>query len=135
MRCPRPRSAPRSKCWPATASKPSSSRDDGVTPTPVISRAILVYNRGRKEHLADGIVMFDLAEVVDLRGRIEAMFRGDKINVSEGRAVLHTALRAPKGASILVDKVARQDRAAHKLHQLAAATNRPPPLTHGDASS
>src|SRR5437764_10698827 len=32
-------------------------RDDGVTPTPVISRAILVYNRGRKEHLADGIVI------------------------------------------------------------------------------
>jgi phosphoglucomutase len=32
-------------------------RDDEVTPTPVISRAILVYNRGRKEHLADGIVI------------------------------------------------------------------------------
>ena len=32
-------------------------RDDGVTPTPVISRAILVYNRNRKEHLADGIVI------------------------------------------------------------------------------
>jgi phosphoglucomutase len=32
-------------------------RDDGITPTPVISRAILVYNRGRKEHLADGIVI------------------------------------------------------------------------------
>jgi phosphoglucomutase len=32
-------------------------RDDKVTPTPVISRAILVYNRGRKEHLADGIVI------------------------------------------------------------------------------
>ena len=32
-------------------------REDGVTPTPVISRAILVYNRGRKEHLADGIVI------------------------------------------------------------------------------
>src|SRR5262249_3923325 len=32
-------------------------RDEGVTPTPVISRAILVYNRGRKDHLADGIVI------------------------------------------------------------------------------
>lgn len=32
-------------------------REDGVTPTPVISRAILVYNRGRKEHFADGIVV------------------------------------------------------------------------------
>src|SRR5271165_6392583 len=32
-------------------------QDDGVTPTPVISRAILVHNRGRKDHLADGIVV------------------------------------------------------------------------------
>jgi phosphoglucomutase len=32
-------------------------RDDGVTPTPVISRAILVYNRGRRDHLADGIII------------------------------------------------------------------------------
>src|SRR4051812_41809426 len=32
-------------------------RDDGVTPTPVISRAIIVYNRGRKSGLADGIVI------------------------------------------------------------------------------
>ncbi len=32
-------------------------RDDGVTPTPVISRAVLVYNRGRESHLADGIVI------------------------------------------------------------------------------
>jgi len=32
-------------------------KDDGFTPTPVVSRAILVYNRNRKEHLADGIVI------------------------------------------------------------------------------
>src|SRR4029078_10463566 len=32
-------------------------RDDGVTPTPVISRAIVVYNRGRTSHLADGVVI------------------------------------------------------------------------------
>jgi glucose-6-phosphate isomerase len=44
-----------------------------------------------------------LAEQCDLRGRIDAMFRGDKINVTEKRAVLHVALRAPKGASIAVD--------------------------------
>jgi glucose-6-phosphate isomerase len=48
-------------------------------------------------------LLFELAEAVDLRGRIDAMFRGDKINVSEHRAVLHVALRAPRGASILVD--------------------------------
>ena len=39
------------------ASQTIIQRDDGVTPTPVISRAILVHNRGRKEHLADGIVI------------------------------------------------------------------------------
>src|SRR5262249_318450 len=38
-----------------------------------------------------------------LRERIDAMFSGQRINVSENRAVLHTALRAPKGASIRVD--------------------------------
>src|SRR5262245_50316887 len=38
-----------------------------------------------------------------LRGKIDAMFRGDKINLTEDRAVLHVALRAPRGASILVD--------------------------------
>ena len=48
-------------------------------------------------------LLLDLAEAVGLRAKIDAMFRGEKINVSEGRAVLHVALRAPKGASILVD--------------------------------
>src|SRR5271168_3049707 len=48
-------------------------------------------------------LLLDLAEAVDLRGRIDAMFRGEKINASEQRAVLHVALRAPRGASILVD--------------------------------
>jgi glucose-6-phosphate isomerase len=44
-----------------------------------------------------------LADESGLRARIDAMFRGEKINVSEGRAVLHVALRAPRGASIVVD--------------------------------
>ena len=44
-----------------------------------------------------------LAEQSGLRERIEAMFRGEKINVTENRAVLHVALRAPKGMSIAVD--------------------------------
>jgi glucose-6-phosphate isomerase len=44
-----------------------------------------------------------LAEESGLRARIDAMFRGEKINVTENRAVLHVALRAPKGASIMVD--------------------------------
>jgi glucose-6-phosphate isomerase len=44
-----------------------------------------------------------LAEESDLRGRIDAMFRGERINVTERRAVLHVALRAPRGTSIVVD--------------------------------
>ena len=48
-------------------------------------------------------LLVELAEQSGLRARIDAMFRGDKINVTEDRAVLHVALRAPRGASILVD--------------------------------
>jgi glucose-6-phosphate isomerase len=48
-------------------------------------------------------LLLDLAQESGLRERIDAMFRGDKINITENRAVLHVALRAPKDASILVD--------------------------------
>ena len=48
-------------------------------------------------------LLVQVAEESDLRERIEAMFRGEKINVTENRAVLHVALRAPREASILVD--------------------------------
>jgi len=48
-------------------------------------------------------LLLALAEDRGLRARVDAMFRGDKINVTEKRAVLHVALRAPRGASILVD--------------------------------
>jgi glucose-6-phosphate isomerase len=48
-------------------------------------------------------LLFQLAEESGLPSRIKAMFRGEKINVTENRAVLHTALRAPRDASIVVD--------------------------------
>ncbi len=48
-------------------------------------------------------LLAELAEEAGLRDRIDAMFRGDKINVTEKRAVLHVALRAPRDASIIVD--------------------------------
>jgi glucose-6-phosphate isomerase len=48
-------------------------------------------------------LLLQLARESGLRDRIDAMFRGDKINVSENRAVLHVALRAPRGASIMLD--------------------------------
>jgi glucose-6-phosphate isomerase len=48
-------------------------------------------------------LLLQLAEESGLRTRIDSMFQGEKINVTENRAVLHVALRAPKGASIVVD--------------------------------
>jgi glucose-6-phosphate isomerase len=48
-------------------------------------------------------LLLQLADESGLRNRIDAMFRGDKINLTENRAVLHVALRAPKDASIIVD--------------------------------
>jgi glucose-6-phosphate isomerase len=48
-------------------------------------------------------LLLQLAEECGLRAKIDAMFRGDKINSTENRAVLHVALRAPKGQKIVVD--------------------------------
>src|SRR5882762_6537542 len=57
-------------------------------------------NRVTDETLA---LLRRLAEESGLRERIDAMFRGDKINLTENRSVLHVALRAPRGTSIVVD--------------------------------
>jgi len=57
-------------------------------------------NRATDETLK---LLLELAEESGLRDRIDAMFSGEKINLTEKRAVLHTALRAPRNASILVD--------------------------------
>src|ERR1700739_3961645 len=48
-------------------------------------------------------LLLQLAEESGLRARIDAMFSGEKINITEKRAVLHVALRAPKDESIFVD--------------------------------
>ena len=58
-----------------------------------------------KNRIADETVqlLVQLANERGLRQKIDAMFGGAKINTTEGRAVLHTALRAPRGASIVVD--------------------------------
>jgi glucose-6-phosphate isomerase len=62
----------------------------------------LDYSKNRITH--DTLtLLLQLAEESGLRARIDAMFRGEKINITEDRAVLHIALRAPRGASIVVD--------------------------------
>jgi glucose-6-phosphate isomerase len=64
-----------------------------------------IYLDYSKNRLTDETLklLFELARERGLPGRIQAMFSGEKINVTEGRAVLHVALRAPRGATIMVD--------------------------------
>ena len=77
-----------------------STRGERLTAEAVGIHLDYSKNRVTDETLA---LLRRLAEESGLRERIEAMFRGDKINVTENRAVLHVALRAPRGASIVVD--------------------------------
>jgi glucose-6-phosphate isomerase len=69
------------------------------------AEAVGIYFDYSKNRLTDETLrlLLDLAESSGLRERIDAMFRGEKINVSEQRAVLHVALRAPRDQTILVD--------------------------------
>ena len=64
-----------------------------------------IYLDYSKNRLTDDTMrlLLDLATAAGLRPGIEAMFRGEKLNVTENRAVLHVALRAPREASIMVD--------------------------------
>ena len=62
----------------------------------------LDYSKNRVTDTTIGLLL-KLADECGLRSRIDGMFRGDRINVSEDRAVLHAALRVPKGTSIVVD--------------------------------
>src|SRR5947199_9839461 len=78
-------------------------------------------NRVTEETLA---LLIRLAEESHLREHIDAMFRGDKINVTEQRPVLHVALRAPKGASIVVDGENVVPRVHNVLDKMADFSNR-----------
>jgi glucose-6-phosphate isomerase len=71
------------------------------------AEAVGVYLDYSKHRITDETLplLLQLAEESGLRARIDAMFRGEKINVTENRAVLHVALRAPRTASIKVDGV------------------------------
>ena len=73
-----------------------------------------IYLDYSKNRLTDDTMrlLLDLANAAGLRAGIDAMFRGDKLNVTENRAVLHVALRAPAGATIIVDG----DNVVPKVH-------------------
>jgi glucose-6-phosphate isomerase len=79
--------------------------DDPKRGEHMTTEAIGIYFDYSKHRITDETLglLVQLAEACGLRARIDAMFRGEKINVTEKRAVLHVALRAPKGKSIVVD--------------------------------
>ena len=69
-------------------------------------------------------LLIDLANESNLRERIDAMFRGDKINVTENRAVLHVALRAPRDETIMVDGKNVVPEVHEVLDRMASFSNR-----------
>jgi glucose-6-phosphate isomerase len=79
--------------------------DDATRGERLTAEAVGIYLDYSKNRVNDETValLCRLAEECGLRQRIDAMFRGDKINLTENRAVLHVALRAPRGTSIVVD--------------------------------
>ena len=110
----RARSTSRHAAWQALADHYETVRDlhlrklfadDPTRGERMTAEAAGVYLDYSKHRINDETLklLIELAEQSGLRARIDAMFRGDKINVTENRAVLHVALRAPKGASIVVD--------------------------------
>ena len=79
--------------------------DDAKRGERMTAEAVGLYLDYSKNRVTDETLklLLQLAEESGLRARIDAMFRGEKINITENRAVLHVALRAPRGASIVVD--------------------------------
>ena len=79
--------------------------DDPQRGTRMTAEAVGIFLDYSKHRITDDTLrlLIQLAEESGLRARIDAMFRGEKINITEKRAVLHVALRAPRGASIIVD--------------------------------
>ncbi|MGA2986838.1 MAG: glucose-6-phosphate isomerase [Terriglobia bacterium] len=90
------------------------------------AEAVGIYLDYSKNRITDETVklLLQLGEESGLRSRIDAMFRGDKINVTEKRAVLHVALRAPKGQSIVVDGEDVVPQVHAVLDKMAAFSNR-----------
>jgi glucose-6-phosphate isomerase len=79
--------------------------DDATRGERLTAEAAGIYLDYSKHRITDETLslLLKLAEESGLRERIDAMFSGEKINITENRAVLHVALRAPKGEKILVD--------------------------------
>src|SRR6516165_5206378 len=111
---PRPRSMSRDAAWRALADHYETIRGqhlrnlfagDPTRGERMTAEAAGIFLDYSKNRVTDETLrlLLKLAEESGLRERIDAMFRGEKINVTENRAVLHVALRAPRGASFVVD--------------------------------
>jgi glucose-6-phosphate isomerase len=88
------------------------------------AEAVGLYLDYSKHRVTDETLtlLFELADESGLRARIDAMFAGDRINVSEDRSVLHVALRAPRGSSIIVDDVDVVAEVHEVLDRMSAAS-------------
>ena len=94
----------------------SCSQSDPTRGERLAAEAVGVYLDYSKNRITDETLqlLVQLAEESGLAERIEAMFRGEKINVTEDRAVLHVALRAPRDA---VDRSGRPERRARRARR------------------
>ena len=88
--------------------------------------AVGLFFEYSKNRITDDTIklLMELARESELQSRIDAMFRGDKINLTENRAVLHIALRAPRGSSIVVDGEDVVPEVHAVLDRMAAFSNR-----------
>src|SRR5215472_17172162 len=100
--------------------------EDPKRGTRLTAEAVGLYLDYSKNRVTDETIklLLQLAEESGLRARIDAMFTGEKINITEKRAVLHTALRAPKDASILVDGINVVPEVHQVLDRMADFSNR-----------
>jgi glucose-6-phosphate isomerase len=100
--------------------------DDSKRGERMTAEAVGVFLDYSKNRITDETLKFliELAEESGLQSRIDAMFRGEKINTTEKRAVLHVALRAPKGASIIVDGENVVPQVHRVLDKMAQFSNR-----------
>jgi glucose-6-phosphate isomerase len=126
---------PRRQAWKALQSHYKNAREmhlrtlfaeDPERGTRMTVEAAGLFLDYSKNRITDDTIrlLIQLAEESGLQERIDAMFRGEKINVTENRAVLHVALRAPREASILVDGENIMPKVHAVLDQMADFSNR-----------
>ena len=99
---------------------------DGTRGERLVAEAAGLFLDYSKNRITDETVLLleALAEQSALSDRIEAMFTGERINVSENRSVLHVALRMPKNASLIVDGVDVVKQVHEVLDRMAAFSDR-----------